>query len=321
MIERKISENESNKRIDKYVRSLLPGASLSFIYKIFRQKDVKINNHWVKIDYVLKTDDVLKIYVTDEQIESFKKDSISFKKIEFNLPIIYEDENLIIINKPKGLLVHSDEKSKTRTLTQDVINYLYTKNEIDESSTFLPSPAHRIDRNTSGIVVFGKKVKVLQELSLLFSSKKDNIEKKYIALVYGQINPKNGTINKSLFKNSKTNTVYIDNGPGSKSAITEYKTIKTYKDCSLIEATLLTGRTHQIRVHMQSINHPIIGDDKYGNLEINRLFKAKYNLDFQFLHAQSITFKNIQGVLSYLSKKKFFAPLFENEQKILDDLK
>ena len=151
-----INSEFSNQRVDKYVRKYLNEAPLSFIYKLFRKKDVKVNNHWVKENYLLQPNDVLRIYVTDEQLEEFNKPKI-VKNISFkDLDIVYEDKNILIINKPKGILVHGDINEKRMTLTNKVQSYILSKGEQND---FLCSPVHRLDRNTSGLVIFAKNFK------------------------------------------------------------------------------------------------------------------------------------------------------------------
>lgn len=297
-----IKKEEENQRIDKYIRKKLKNAPLSFIYKLFRKKDIKVNNKHVDINYLVKDSDEIKLYISNEQYESFKN-QINFKIIKFPYEIIYEDNNILIINKPAGLLIHGDNKNKKETLTNYVINYLYSKNEINSINDFIPSPAHRLDRNTSGLVIFGKNNEVLHELMNLLKEK-INIKKYYIAIVCGNIN-KDGVIEQNLLKINKTNTVIPSNDETSKVAITKYKVIKNLKYATLVEIELITGRTHQIRAHFKYINHPLIGDNKYGNIQINKIYKDKYNINYQLLCAYKIKFNKIDGILSNLSNKTF----------------
>ena len=297
MLEIKIDSRNSNQRIDKLVRKVLPNASLSFIYKLFRKKDVKVNKHWVDINYILKEDETVQIYVTDSQLESFKKDENLCKTSIFSHKIIFEDENILIINKPKNLLVHGDEKDKKHTLSNDVLNYLYQKGEYSPNAGFVPGPAHRIDRNTSGIVIFGKKIEVLQQLLNLFKEK-DQITKTYLALVKGKVFD-SGKIEAKLEKNEEKNMVFVSKSANAKTAITLFEPYKNFKDTTLLKVKILTGRTHQIRVHMSYIGHPIIGDKKYGDVDFNKKYNSLYEIDNQFLHAYSITFSQIDGILSY----------------------
>ena len=320
MIQRTINTKDCNQRVDKYVRKVLNEAPLSFIYKIFRKKDIKVNDKRVDIDYILKENDVIKIYVTDEQLESFNKPK-EFDLTTYNLDIIYEDENIIIINKPKGLLVHSDDKNNKATLDKYVISYLISKGEYDPTidQGFIPGPAHRLDRNTSGLIIFGKNLPSLQQLLELFKDK-ENINKYYYALVKGKIT-KGGVVNAPLLKNEKTGMVQVSTiANGAKTAISEYSIVKHYNQFTLLEVKLITGRTHQIRVHMAHIGHPIVGDSKYGDFAINKEFSQDFNYNTQFLHAYKIQFKILNGILSYLSNKEFKCELGNKEKEILAKL-
>lgn len=318
MVELKVGSKEANQRIDKYIKKYLSNAPLSFIYKLFRKKDIKVNSHWVNPDYFIVEGDIIRIYINEEQLKDFKEDKLLVKK-DLKHPIIYEDSNVLIINKPRGILVHGDKNEKSKTLANDVLNYLYFKGEYDPNSDkgFIPSPAHRLDRNTSGLVIFGKTINALQELQELFKSKEE-IEKTYLALVVGNLT-KRIEIDSPLLKDSSTGLVKIfPISEGGKSAFSIVSPKKQYHDFSLVEVQILTGRTHQIRVHLSSINFPVVGDSKYGNFSINKIVEEKYHFSNQFLHAYKISFKKIAGVLQYLSNKSFTAPLSKEEENLLD---
>lgn len=317
MILLKITSKDANQRVDKYVKKYLNEAPLSFIYKLFRKKDVKINKHWVKENYIIQDGDELAIYITDAQLEEFNK-SKEAKKADLNHPIVYEDENILIVDKPRGLLVHGDQNEKSITLANEVINYLYYKDEYNpKDKGFTPAPAHRLDRNTSGLVVFAKNLESLQILEDLFKEK-ENIEKEYLALVKGRIDSKLA-IDYPLLKDEKTGVVKVSKN--GKSALTIVTKEKEYGDFSLVKVQILTGRTHQIRVHLSSVGHPVIGDSKYGDFKLNKEFKDLYNFENQFLHAYKLTFKNIEGRLSYLTNKTFKAELPKEEKQLLEKIK
>ena len=312
-----ISSKEANQRVDKYVKKFLNEAPLSFIYKLFRKKDVKINGHWVKENYILKEGEELSIYVTDAQLEEFNKPK-EIEKVNLNHEIVYEDENIIIVNKPRGLLVHGDEGEKKLTLTNQVINYLYFKGEYDPKSDhgFVPAPAHRLDRNTSGLVVFAKNLVSLQELEDLFKEK-DEISKEYKVLVVGKFTGEKH-IDAPLKKDVNTGLVRV--AKDGKNAYTIVKFLGNYGDFTLVNVQILTGRTHQIRVHLASIGFPVVGDAKYGDFKVNKEVREKYKFENQFLTAYKLSFKQLKGHLSYLSGKSFEIKLPENEQKLLDNL-
>ncbi len=315
-----ISPNEAHQRVDKYVRKMLPDAPLSFIYKLFRQKDVKINGHWVDISVMVNAGDVLRVYVTDAQLADFQKER-PIEDLPFSHPIIFEDDNILIVAKPKGLLVHGDEGEKRLTLANQVASYLYKKGTYDPTAMgFTPAPAHRLDRNTSGLVVFGKNLMALQALEDLFKDKKE-LKKEYLTLVVGTIDH-DGKIDLPLKKDAESGTVSVSSlAQGASSALTYYHVEEAIGLYTLLKVQIVTGRTHQIRAHMKAIQHPVVGDGKYGSFETNRTFKTLFKYDSQFLHAYSLTFGNVTGLLSYLSGKTFVAPLPEKEQKILSALR
>ena len=320
MIEVKINSNDQNKRLDKFVKKILPKAPSSFIYKLFRKNDVKVNKKPKPIDYVTQLDDVITIYVTKDQKIDFKETRVVNVSKACDFKVIYEDENILIVNKPTNLLVHEgDGKLKNDdTLSKQVLNYLINNNSYDpkKENVFIPALAHRIDRNTSGLVIFGKTSLALQEL---FEAFKDHngMDKEYETLVCGKVTNK-GKIDAKLIKNEKTKIVNVDEVNGV-NASTLYSPIKVFEDCSLLKVNLLTGRTHQIRVHMKHINHPLVGDQKYGNKNSD-LLGRKYKMEGYFLHAKKICFHNLKGSLSYLNDKEFTAPLFDWEIKLINRL-
>lgn len=320
MIEVTISKNDQNKRLDKFIKKYLVNAPDSLIYKLFRKKDIKVNKKPKSYDYITQMGDVISIYITKEQENEFlNKKSIPLSKNK-SFQVIYEDENILIVNKPSNLLVHEgDMDSKNEeNLTKQVLNYLIENKSYDfeKENTFIPALAHRIDRNTSGLVVFGKTFLALQELFKAFKNH-EGMEKEYETLVCGKLFTP-GRIEAKLIKNEKTKIVNIDEVNGLK-AITLYEPLKIYDDVTLLKVKILTGRTHQIRVHLKSIHHPLVGDQKYGNKNSDILGK-KYGLNHVFLHAKRICFHNLEGTLQYLNHQEFTAPLFDWEIKLLNQL-
>ena len=309
-----ISESESGQTLEKYIRKVLKDAPLSFIYKLFRKKDVKVNGHWQKEKYVLSSGEEVTIYITDDQLEEFKKKSKELSVNKVSEYIVYEDDNILILNKPRGVLVQKGS-SDDEALDEMVISYLVEKGEYDPSKDlgYTPAPAHRLDRNTAGLIIFGKNIQTLRYLSSVIQDKK-LVEKKYLTLVKGHVES-DGEINSPLMKNMKTGMVYIsDNG---KDALTRYHVKEYVGDYTLLEVELLTGRTHQIRVHLSSIGHPVIGDSKYGDFELNKEIEDKYGFKNQFLVAYLLKFGKLDSPLNNLSNKSFKIDL----PKELDDLR
>ena len=313
-----INSSENGLTLEKYAFKVLKTAPMSFVYRLFRKKDIKVNGHHQDKKYRLETNDVVAIYITEQQFEEFLKD----KELEPNTKIkdwiVYEDDNVLFVNKPKGLLVQKSSPND-ESLDQLVIEYLMATNQYDPNKEkgFVPGPAHRLDRNTSGLVVFGKNHDSLTLLFELFKNH-DLINKHYLALVVGQVEKEKDTIDAPLKKDEETNTVRV--AKNGKTAKTVYKLVKKYDEYSLLDVTLLTGRTHQIRVHMAYINHPIVGDAKYGDFEANRLFKQKYGFSSQFLHAYKMGFGDLPAPLTNLSRKVFTAEPREDIANILSAL-
>ena len=310
-----VSKEESNQKLEKYIRKSFKELPLSYIYKLFRKKDVKVNGKRETKDYVVKEGDIIEAYIDD----SFSvADTREVKKVKYDFEVVYEDENVLFINKKDGILVHEgDEGNDVNTLNNQVVSYLIDKGEYDPSiKAFVPSPAHRLDRNTSGIIMYGKNIESLQSLFDLLKVH-ENISKYYITLVKGEVTSR-GIIEDKLLKDEKTKKVSVSyKGLEAK---TIYRPLKSNSNYSLLEVELLTGRTHQIRVHLSYHGMPIVGDSKYGDFKENKEFKNKYKLDHQFLCAYKLYFKNIEGKLSYLSNRSFEIKLDSKKKKIIDDI-
>lgn len=312
-----VKKEESGQTLEKYVKKILSNAPMSFIYKLFRKKDVKVNGHWQDKKYVISENEDIRIYVTDAQLEEFKTVKEIKASEDISSWIIYEDNNILLINKPRGVLVQKGESSDA-ALDEMVLAYLTSKGEYDPNSlsAYKPAPAHRLDRDTAGIVVFGKNVISLRELADLLNDK-NKVSKRYLALVKGNISEA-GEISAPLEKNAKNGRVYVnENG---KQSLTKYRVVKKYKGYTLLEVELLTGRTHQIRVHMAYINHPVIGDAKYGDYSLNKEIESKYGFKNQFLIAYELDFKKIDNHLKYLSGKSFKIALPQDMLDLIENL-
>ena len=313
-----INSSENGLTLEKYVFKVLKTAPKSFVYKLFRKKDIKVNGHHEDNKFRISTDDVVAIYITDQQFDEFEKEKELNPNTKIKDWIIYEDKNVLFVNKPRGLLVQKSSP-QDESLDQLVVEYLMATNQYDPNKErgFVPGPAHRLDRNTSGLVAFGKTRDALNLLFELFKNH-DLINKHYLALVVGQVEKEKDTIDAPLLKDEENNMVTVSRN--GKTAKTVYKLIKKYQDYSLLDVTLLTGRTHQIRVHMAYIRHPIVGDSKYGDFKVNKLFKQQFGFSSQFLHAYKMGFGDLPEPLSNLSRKEFVAEPREDIANILTTL-
>ena len=300
-----INKNDSGQRLDKFLTKLLPSMPQSMLYKSLRKDCVRINNKHVKDGaYKLLEGDILKLYLKDEFFQKPDEDT-AFMNIKANLSVIYEDENILLVDKKQGMCVHADDEGSRNTLIDHIKSYLYEKGEFnpEKENTFVPSLCNRIDRNTGGIVIAAKNAETLRIMNQKIKNRE--IEKKYLCLVFGHLEKKSGTIKGYIFKDEVKKQVYFykESKKGSKTAITNYKVLKEYKDYSLVEAVLETGRTHQIRVSFAALGNPLLGDGKYGSNEINKRFS--YNGQALYSYKLKFSFTTDSGILDYLRGMEF----------------
>lgn len=306
MVEIKINKLNENQRLDKYLLKYLNKAPKSFIYKMLRKKNIKLNGKKAEGNEIILYNDIINIYLSDETINSFRENKkINNTKQDFK--IIFEDTNIIICYKPINLVSQPDISNKTNSLNDQLIYYVYNNGDYDLSSDFTPSICNRLDRNTSGIITFGKNLKALQSINKAF--KNNLIDKYYLTAVYGNIN-KSGTI--ELYHKKEGNKAILSKNyiPESKKIITQYEPIINKDNKTLLNIKLITGKTHQIRASLEYIGYPIIGDKKYNNKNINT-----FNLKNQFLHCYKIHFKEQDEFLNYLSNKTFICKHMDSSFK------
>ena len=303
-----IGKNDAGQRLDKFITKTID-IPTSLLYKSIRLKKIKINRKRAENNTILQEGDTIQCFLAEEFFEK-KANEHSFESITVKLDIIYEDENIMLLNKRPGVSVHEDEDGSTNTLITHIQAYLYQKGEYnpDAEQSFSPALCNRIDRNTGGIVIAAKNAESLRVMNEKIKYRE--IDKFYLAAVHGIPEPERATIKGWLIKDDKQNIVrvYEKNPPrGAKEIITKYKVVAKQKDSALIEVELLTGRTHQIRAHMAYIGHPLIGDGKYG---INKNDRAK-GYKYQALYSYRLRFSFDTAnptCLDYLNGKEFKIP-------------
>ncbi len=311
MREIKIAKNDAGQRLDKFLTKALD-LPVGLLYKSIRTKKIKVNRKRAENNTVLVEGDVIQCFLAEEffaKLDEVNDVSLSLDKIQPKLDIVYEDENIMLLNKRPGVSVHEDEDSKVNTLIAHVQAYLYQKGEYNpaDEQSFAPALCNRIDRNTGGIVIAAKTAEALRVMNEKIKLRE--MDKLYLAAVHGIPKVRETTLTGYLIKDEKLNKVRVfDTNPprGAKNIITKYRVIATKGSDALIEVELLTGRTHQIRAHMAHIGHPLVGDGKYG---INKSDRAN-GYKFQALYSYKLrfTFKGEPTVLDYLNGKEFSIP-------------
>ena len=312
-----IGPNEAGQRLDKFLRKLLKDVPLSAIFKSLRKGDVRVNGKKEKEKYALVQGDTIEI----KYINSKKDDKANFIKVDATgMKICFEDKNILVVEKWPGILVHSDGNKKEATLTDYALSYLNQKGDYipEDELTFIPAPCNRLDRNTSGLVLFGKNFEALKMLNEMIRDRE--VEKYYNTLVKGRI--RDGFYSGYILKNEDTNIskIYDTEVPNSKEISMEVKTIQTNGAYSFLEINLLTGRSHQIRAHLAHLGNPLIGDSKYGDKKLNNFFQNKFGLEYQFLYAYKLIIREIGGNLDYLENKTIVQALPPMFKKIKTDV-
>ena len=307
MKELTVGANDAGQRLDRFLAKSVPLLPASLLQKYIRLKRIKRNGARAERDARLEAGDVIQLYINDEFFDTPKPENAYLTVAAPKLHILYEDENLLLVDKKPGVAVHPHEGAEYgKTLIDHIQAYLYAKREWRprEEHSFAPALCNRIDRNTGGIVIAAKNAEALRILNEKIKNRE--IEKKYLCIVRGTPRPPEGTLRNQLFKDAAQNRVYVSDKsqPGSKTAVTRYRTLKSRDGLSLVECELLTGRTHQIRAQMAAAGWPLLGDGKYGKLDkqYERKYQALYSYSLRF------AFTSDAGILAYLNGKKFEVP-------------
>jgi 23S rRNA pseudouridine955/2504/2580 synthase len=285
VIEYKVSADAAGQRLDKYVRRVLTGVPLSHVYKMLRTRKVRVNGSRGRAEQLLAEGDVVVIRGDEERLTAAPGPSTggrgSAAKRRFE--VLFEDEHLLAVDKQAGLAAHPGTGIVGATLVEEARGYLRVPDDLP-ASEFRPSPAHRLDRETSGIVLVAKTRRAMVQLGATFTSG-EGVKKSYLALVKGKMPRAEGTIDLPLSEHEQTARSKASRGVNMQEAVTHYRVVSSMKDASLLAVRIETGRTHQIRRHLQAVGHPVAGDRRYGDFAWNRLAKQRWGLARMFLHA------------------------------------
>ena len=306
MTEITVTKNDAGQRADRFLTKAYPNLSLPLICKLMRKKRIKLNGARTEPNTKLAEGDVFRFYLSDELLDTGGREKqADFRSVPAELDIIYEDENILLCDKPVGMVVHEDNDNTSDTLINRIKCYLWKKGEYDTDSerSFAPALCNRIDRNTGGIVIAAKDAETLRVINEKIRDRE--LDKRYLCITAGRPKKPEGRVECFLLKDEKKKqvSVYHKPIPGGKTAITDYKVLETRGELSLVEIGLETGRTHQIRATMADLGCPLLGDGKYGRGDVNR----RYGETRQVLYAYKLTFDlpTDAGHLNYLRGRSF----------------
>ena len=318
MKELTVAKNDANQRLDRFVGKAVPLLPDSLLQKYIRLKRIKVNGKGAKRDDKVMAGDVLQLYINDEFFEMPSEENAYLKVSAPKLTVVYEDENILLVDKKPGVLCHSAGEWTYDTLISNIQAYVYQKGEWNPrgENSFSPALCNRIDRNTGGIVIAAKNAEALRIMNEKIKDRE--IDKYYLCAVYGKPSPSSGVLRDWIFKDASKNQVFVkkQSCPGAKEAVTEYRTLQTKKGLSLVECHLITGRTHQIRAQMAAKGSPLLGDGKYGlehkNREYGEKAQALYSYRLKF------AFSTDAGVLNYLCGQTFSIENIDFVEKYFD---
>ena len=306
MTEITVTKNDAGQRADRFLTKAYPNLSLPLICKLMRKKRIKLNGAKTEPNVKLNEGDVFRFYLSDELLDTGGREKAAdFREVPSELDIIYEDENILLCDKPVGMVVHEDDDNTSDTLINRIKCYLWRKGEYDpeQEHSFVPALCNRIDRNTGGIVIAAKNAESLRVLNQKIRDRE--LVKLYLCVVQGILPKKQDTMTAYLEKLSEENRVVVSDRktPSNRTIKTKYRVLEEAENCSLVEVDLLTGRTHQIRAHFAHIGHPLLGDGKYGSNKVNRA--AGYENQALYSYKLRFEFTTSAGCLEYLNHREF----------------
>ena len=306
MTEITIQKNDAGQRADRFIAKAYPNLKSQLVCKLMRKKRIRLNGAKVEPNAILKEGDVFRFYLSEELLsKETRRETADFRDISAEINVVYEDENIMLVDKPAELVVHEDNDNTADTLINRILSYLYRNGEFNPEceNSFTPALVNRIDRNTSGIVIAAKNAESLRVLNQKVRDRE--IKKLYLCAVSGKPEPSSATLTAYLKKLAEENRVLISDKPRPDylTIKTKYRVLESRGGLSLVEVDLLTGRTHQIRAHFAHIGHPLLGDGKYGENAINKRYGAK----FQALCSYKLKFEftTDAGRLEYLNGREF----------------
>ena len=328
-----VSKNEAGQKLLKLLAKYLDAAPQSFFHKMLRKKNITLNGKRADGSELLRETDEVCLFLSDETILSFQgkktgdttvveqKKNVKMTKVLSEIRVVYEDEDVLILNKPVGVLSQKAAQ-EYYSLNEWVIDYLLEQGKLtkEELQTFRPGVCNRLDRNTSGLITAGQSLAGLQTLSALFKAR--TVHKDYLCIVCGQVRS-SSRLKGYLEKDSRTNKVTVEKSKRSEEGTyieTEYTPVKTNGKYTLLKVRLITGKTHQIRAHLASVGHPLVGDTKYGSMTDNKMLREKFGLKNQLLHAAYLAFPKEMSDCSSLAGKRFCVPVPKLFERIAKEL-
>lgn len=292
MLSFEVSADAAGQRLDKFVRRVLADVPLSHVYKMLRTRKVRVNGARGRAEQVLAQGDQVVIRGDEERLLA-RREAGAAAPARVTFRVLHEDEQVLAVDKPAGLPAHPGTGIAGPTLVEEARAHLAVPADLPPTE-FRPSPAHRLDRDTSGVVLVAKTRKAMARLTEIFTSG-EGVHKVYLCVAKGKMPRPEGVIDIPLSEHEQTGRSKARRGVNMQEAVTRYRVLAAIKEASLLELRLETGRTHQIRRHLQAVGHPVAGDRRYGDFPFNRLAKARWGLSRMFLHAWKLTLPHPAG--------------------------